>query len=135
MKKWTVIFVLLLCLTLAGCKQGDVSEVQTDVGVSELYTAEEIEDAMAVVCRFFEREYDGCTLKKLWYEEEHSRKQAKTWAKQYGAKEAIVLLSEYTTGPKGGDGSLNPNDTYGGWGWVLVRNGKNRPWKLKTWGY
>ncbi|MBQ6947071.1 MAG: hypothetical protein IJN42_03400 [Clostridia bacterium] len=135
MKKTMILFAMVLCLTLAGCQRGDVSEVQMDVGTSEIYTAEEIEDAMAVVRRFFAREYDGCTLKKLWYEEEHSREQAKNWAKQYGAKEGIVLLSEYTTGPKGGDGSLNPNDTYGGWNWVLVRNGKNKPWKLKTWGY
>ena len=35
---------------------------------------------------------------------------------------------------KGGDGSLNPNDTYTGWQWILARN-KGGKWKHKDHGY
>ena len=135
MKKAVIAVMLLLCLVSGGCKTGDVSGVEKDIGSSEVYTSAEITAAMDVVKERFYKTYPGCTLTRLWYEEEHSLPQAKTWAKQYDAAECIVLLSEYTTGPEGGDGSLHPNDTYSGWNWVLVRDGKNKPWKLKTWGY
>jgi len=126
--------MLLLCLCLAGCKVGDVSSAERTVSVSKIFTESEIEKAMNIVTSHFETHFDGCKLTELYYDEEHSAVEAAHWAKQYEAEEAIVLLSTFEVGERGGDGSLNPNSTYEGWGWVLIRN-KGESWKLKTWGY
>ena len=73
---------------------------------------------------------EGCVLLKLWYDEEVSLKQADEWAEQYGAKEAIVLLSDFyvTKNP-----TFSSNTTMKNWSWILVRN--NGGWELKTSGY
>lgn len=49
-------------------------------------------------------------------------------------KEAIVLVSTFDVDASGGDGSLNPDDTYENWEWVLVRD-KDGTWRHVTHGY
>lgn len=53
---------------------------------------------------------------------------------KYGADEVIILESSFETDGKGGDGSLNPNDTYTGWQWILARD-NNGKWQHKDHGY
>ena len=100
---------------------------------SDLYTEEDVYEAKRIVETYFNRHFDGCTLLQLWYDENRTAAQAEGWAAQYEAEEAIVLLSNFKTGKKT-DGSLNPNDRYTNWSWVLVRD-KGGKWDLKTWGY
>ena len=38
-----------------------------------------------------------------------------------GADEVLVFTSTFDVDESGGDGSLNPNDTYKNWKWILVR--------------
>lgn len=130
----------LLCLTclfallLTGCGGGNVSRVHTVVGESEIFTQGEIEEAMEAAMDYFRKEFDGCTMTKITYDEAKGRKAAMEWAKQYGADEAIVLYSSFDVGASGGDGSLNPNSTYNNWQWVLTRDSDGE-WVLRTWGY
>ena len=56
------------------------------------------------------------------------------WARQYGADEAIVLLSDFSVSRFGGDGSLDPNENYINWKWILTRS-DGGAWELRTWGY
>ena len=133
MKKRIVIGSLLLCLLLTACGGGRVKAMPV-IGPSELYTEAEIEDAMEIVLRYFENEFDGCTLTRLEYDEERVREEMVGWAEQYDAGQAIVLLSDFDVDASGGDGSLNPNDTYRNWKWILTRTG-NGKWVLQTWGY
>lgn len=100
---------------------------------SEIFSQEDIQQAMNKVMEYFNKEFDGCELTSLWYDEEFSGKRADEWAEQYEAEEAIVLLSNFDVGASGGDGSLNPNSTYSNWNWILVRS--DGDWELKTWGY
>ena len=130
MKKCVLLLILALLLSACG---GDVRTVERQIGESELYSAAEIDDAMDVVVRNFRKEFDGCTLLNIVYSEELNNERADAWAKQYQAKEAIVLVSSFETGAAGGDGSLNPNDTYTGYQWILTRSGGS--WTLQTWGY
>jgi len=100
---------------------------------SDIYSQEDIGQAVDIVTKYFYKEFEGCDLTALWYDEDFSEKQAVEWAEQYEAEEAIVLLSSFKVDASGGDGSLNPNSTYNNWNWVLVRSGGE--WELKTWGY
>lgn len=131
-------FVCILCLfasLLTGCgRGGDASQVRMHVGESEFYTQQEIEQAMEVAMNHFRKEFAGCTMTKIEYDEEKSGKAAREWAQQYGADEGIVLYSSFDVDASGGDGSLNPNSTYTKWQWILTRN-KGEGWVLRTWGY
>ena len=125
-----MILLLLAAVLLTAC--GDVSNVERVLSVSECYTVGEIQDAMDVVTAHFRREFDGCRLKNLRYDEPLAEQQE--WARQYDADEAIVLLSDFSVSGFGGDGSLNPNENYMNWKWILTRS-EGGAWKLQTWGY
>lgn len=127
----------LVCLTgllLTGCGGGNASEVQTVVGESAIFSQREIEDAMDTAMNYFRKEFDGCTMTRIEYNEEKSRSTAMEWAQQYGAEEGIVLYSSFDVDASGSDGSLNPNSTYTNWQWVLTRD-RGGEWVLRTWGY
>ena len=131
-KYWILLSILALLLT--ACGGGNASEVQVITGESVLFTEGEIENAMEVAMNHFRREFDGCTMTKIEYNESQSQEAAAEWAQHYGADEGIVLYSSFDVDASGGDGSLNPNSTYSNWQWVLTRNaGEN--WVLRTWGY
>ena len=133
MKK-IVNLLLILCLLLTGCGGGNISGVQVAIGESVSFTRDEIEQAMDVAMDHFRREFDGCTMTAIRYDESKSYAQSLEWANTYGAEEAIVLYSDFDVDASGGDESLNPNSTYRNWQWVLTRNGGGK-WNLRTWGY
>ena len=133
MKK-IVSLLLILCFLLTGCGGGNISRVQVAIGESACFTREEIEQAMDVAMDYFRREFDGCTMTAIRYDESKSYAQSLEWANTYGTEEAIVLYSDFDVDGSGGDGSLNPNSTYRNWQWVLTRNGGGE-WNLRTWGY
>lgn len=134
MKQTVLPVILILVSLLAGCARGDVSNVQKIVGRSAVYTAQEIESAMDLAIDHFRREFEGCTMTEISYEETVSERSASAWVQTYAAEECIVLLSSFDVDSGGCDGSLNPNSTYTKWQWVLVRS-DNAAWELKTWGY
>ena len=113
--------LLLLSLLLCGCmSHGDVNQVHISPAESQIYTQADIDEAMDTVIRHFRREFEGCTLVHLYYEEDTARN--KSCALQYGAEEGIIILSAFEVGPEGSDGSLNPNSTYDRWQWILTRS-------------
>ena len=126
--------VCLFVLLLTGCGGGDVSQVQMVMGQSEMFTQQEIEDAMEVAMNYFRKEFDGCTMTEIEYNEGKCAGAAAEWARQYGTEEGIVLYSSFDVDASGGDGSLNPNSTYTKWQWVLTRDAGGE-WVLRTWGY
>ena len=134
------LWLLLILIALAGMFSqrlmggGDTSQTKRIIGESSLYSQAEIEQMMDTVESTFRREFKGCTLLELEYDEALSQKQSGDWAEQYQADEAAVLTSSFDVDGSGGDGSLNPNTTYSKWLWVLTRNGDGN-WKLQTWGY
>lgn len=132
--KHTIYVILILLTILSGCAKGNVSKVQYVIGESSRYAEAEIREAMDVAAGYFKQEFEGCTLLTMEYDEERTLSAASAWAETYGAEEDIVLLSSFEVDEKGGDGSLNPGDTYRNWQWVLVRS-DDGAWELKTWGY
>ena len=124
---------LLLCvMMLAGCGGGDVSETARHIGKCERFSEQQIADAMSEVERFFHREYDGCKLLRLDYDEEQTLKEAFAWSENYGA-EAIVLKSDFYVDDSGRAVTLEPEETYRNYEWILTKTAFG--WELQTWGY
>lgn len=126
---------LLLSLIMMCSSGGNVLQAEiTPWESSILYTDEEIMDAIAVTEDYFSKEFQGCTLREITYMGDNHQDEFVEWAKACEAEEVIVLVSTFDVDVSGGDGSLNPNDTYEDWEWVLVRN-EDGTWRHVTHGY
>ena len=133
MKKIKVFLMLVLCLVLlTACGGGDVRNVKRIPGESQLYSEGEINSAMNVVLDFFQKEFDGCTMTEIRYEEQKYAERQRLESEDYG-REVIILLTDFDVDSSGGDGSLNPNSTYRNYQWTLTRTLFG--WKLQDWGY
>lgn len=136
-KRWMVLGLLLVVLGTAAVflswNRGDVRHVQRFVGDSLVYTEEEVRDAMDVTEEYFRKYFVGCKLLELTYDAKW-RLQEEEWAESYGVDQVIVLTSSFYVKPNGGDGSLNQDDTYTGWQWILARNGDGK-WEHRDHGY
>ena len=128
-----LVLTTLLVLSLMGCGRiSSTMEITCDT--SQIYSTNDIHDAMDVVKKYFCRQFDGCTMTELGYAGDEKWKAMKEWADQYDADAAIVLVSAFETNSRGGDGSMAANETYRNYQWVLVRN-SNGEWEHKTHGY
>lgn len=137
MKRITLFTLILvtLALLLSGCMdRGNVNHVHKTLEKSTVYTEAEIKQAMDIVTSHFRQNFEGCTLIHLAFYEDTRAQYSESWAKQYNADEAIILVSSFEVGPEGSNGSLNPDSTYNGWQWILTRD-KGGSWALQTWGY
>lgn len=128
----TGLFLLLMTFGFFGSHRGDVRNVSREIGFSQIYSSAEIEAAMDLAQEHFQKEFEGCHLLTLSYDENYSEKFSEDWAEQYNTEQAIVLLSNFVTGRN--SGGFNPNDYYSNWQWILTRN-SGEPWQLQTWGY
>lgn len=139
--------IIAACAVLAICavallhvlngNRGNVSNVNRIVGYSALYDDNLINEAYNVVEKRFSEDFEGCTLTELRYDAEVENRFADE-IMRYAVEEnqeLIVLLSNFDTDGKGGDGSFNPNDTYTDWQWYLVRTADMKSWEIVTWGY
>lgn len=128
MKKGLIIPTIIVVIALL-CSCGKTGAVQKIIPDSEIYSKEEIESAMNTVIKEFRKNFDGCELLKIEYDDEATLREAKN----YGSGEVMVLLSEFKTG-NSFRGSLEPDSLYQDYKWVLVR-GKLGGWKLRNRGY
>ena len=117
----TLLLTALLVLTLAGCGRVSTTMAIT-CDTSQIYSPEDIYQAMDVVEKYFCRQFDGCTLTEIGYIGDEKWALMEEYAANYGVDQAIVLTSAFDTGRRGGDGSLNANDTYRNWKWILIRD-------------
>ena len=138
MKKKMLALLLLLTFLAAGFgftsqMYGDVSKVQRNMGQSEIYSEKDIQDAMEVTEAYFRKNFAGCQLLELTYDAKY-RPEEMEWEETYGVDQVILLTSSFYVKPNGGDGSLNPDDTYYGWKWILARNEQGK-WEHRDHGY
>lgn len=136
MKKIVYIIAMIsILLMLTACDGGNAAHVKVlDWEPSEIYTDSDIESAVQTVKDYFRKEFDGCTLTEIEYAGDSVSLSEAEYAKRYHADEVIVLYSSFDVDASGGDGSLNPNETYDGWLWILVRE-KGGTWKHVDHGY
>ena len=134
-----VVFVILgvaIFLVLTA-NRGNVSNVNRIVGYSALYDENSINEAFDVIEKKFSKDFEGCTLTELRYDEDVENRFTEEIEKYHkeNNQELIVVLSTFDTDEKGGDGGFNPNDTYADWQWHLVKTADKKSWEIINWGY
>ena len=134
-----VVFVILgvaIFLVLTA-NRGNVSNVNRIVGYSALYDENSINEAFDVIEKKFSKDFEGCTLTELRYDEDVENRFAEEIEKYHkeNNQELIVVLSAFDTDEKGGDGGFDPNDTYADWQWHLVKTADKKSWEIINWGY
>ena len=132
MKKFFLLLSCLMLLCCGGCGNAFAPEV-TQVP-SDIYTDAEITAAIDAAKNYFRREFSGCTLTKISYGGDEVSAAHEEWAQRHDADQVLVLTSSFDVGASGGDGSLNPNSTYTGWMWIMVRE-DGGPWRHADHGY
>ena len=96
---------------------------------------EDISKAIKTIEKEFEKNWKGCTLTEIYYAgDDEISNEYKDWTNRNEAHEVIVLVSSFDVDSSGGDGSLNPNETYDDWKWILVRDNGGQ-WKHVDHGY
>ena len=127
-----IIMAMILALLLSRC--GNTWGAERIVGESSYfqYSEKDIRDAMDVVERKFCRDFTGCKLLRLEYNESRTMVDQVERGNSYGVKRTIVLISDFYVGI-GAEPTFNPNQTYKDWTWILTDEGSG--WQLRTWGY
>ena len=134
MRRTSILLACVLLLLLSACG-GNVDHVDIpDWKPSEIYTDDEIASALKVVKDYFAMEFEGCTLTKLYYPGDALSDECRKRAASYGADEAIIICADFHVDSSGGDGSFEPNATYEGWQWTLVR-GRDGKWRHADHGF
>ena len=118
-----VLAVVMMTCTSCYLAYSTVEESRIDVSSmkSEIYTEDDLYDAVECAKNYFKHHFRGCTLLNIGYAGDEIISGYAEFAERNGADEVIVLVCEFDVGPEGSDGSLNPNSTYTGWKWILVR--------------
>ena len=125
----SIILIMVMCLC-ACSGLGKTANCNIIPIESEIYTQEDYEEACQVVFDCF-KGFTGCSMTEIRYTGDDKSEKERDVQE---ADAVIVLESTFDTDSKGGDGSLNPNDTYTGWQWILVRD-KDGKWQHKDHGY
>jgi hypothetical protein len=141
MKELKLVFLVIFSLALSICKVGITKNVVIDYGYSNKFSEEEIKSAISAVLYEF-KNFNGCDLKRLWYNEAISNEEIDNYmlyghGSQNNLKQGnvIILLSDFYVNSTCGDGSLKPNSMYTDWKWVLIRTHNTNKWKIDDWGY
>ena len=122
-----VIFIMIFC-------GGNVWNVSVPEYTSEVYSDREINAAIRTIKWYFKLHFNDCILTEITYAGDEKSEHEAEFAQRNNADEVIVLVSSFDVGASGGDGSLNPNSTYTGWSWILVRD-EGGSWRHVSHGY
>lgn len=142
MKKLIMCMYLILAVfCLGGCGNDKVADdVEIQIGESQNFSEEEIQDAVNLVKKKFN--FQDCTLTKLWYDEEKAEQMKESYL-NYGrgsingvkAENIIVIHSEFDVDKSGRNPVFSPGTTYSNYSWTLIRNNKNSQWAIDDQGY
>lgn len=124
----SVAFVLLL----AGCS-GDASRATVTLGDSATLSRAELQAAAdAVLVQF--RDFEGCTLLRLTYDEAFSAQRIPLEPPELEGEDIVVFTSDLAVDWTGQQNGLNPNSTYRDWTWTVRRADASHPWTVTNWG-
>lgn len=138
MKKLKIVgaaFAALTIFSFGGCgspDEGVVKDAKVEKVGSKIYSEEEINEAIDAVKDYFAENFDGCRLDKIAYAGDKATKRENEY--QPENSEAIVITSDFYVFPNGGDGSLNTDQNYTDWNWILVRTSDGK-WEHLSHGY
>ena len=118
-------------------KKADTSNVERIIGYSALYDEETINAAFDKVEQKFSEGFSGCTLLELRYDADVENKygdETMRYWKEHG-QELLIVESSFRTDESVTGSSFEPNHTYTGWQWRLVRTQDKAGWEVVDWGY
>ena len=141
MKKvlWFLISFLFVC-QLTGCSL--LINPKIDYGNSNVYSKEEMDDAIKIIKKEFFNSFMGSELKNIRYvSDDKCGVDELEWlnvlAEDNGSSEhfteCMLFLSDFHS-PKNGRGDLEADYEYTDWQWWLARS-ENGKWKLVTYGW
>ena len=134
MKKFIALVLALVCaIGLVACG-GNTKNVKILDYSSEIYTDDEIKSAIDVTLDYFKKNFEDCSLIEITYLGDDELDGWQDFAERNNADDVMVLVSSFKVGASGGNGSLNPNDTYRNWKWILVRTNGGK-WEHVDHGY
>ena len=86
------LYKIILCLLLIMCVGCQRKEVKVRTIYSDIYTEEEIQEAIDVIKKEFSKDWKGCTLKEIYYAGD-DKALFTSYAKQYQGEEACLLYT------------------------------------------
>lgn len=137
-KARAIILFLLIIVFIGGCSRGRVSDVKIDLGKSEIYSQEDLQDAVDVIIS----EIGGWSSVKEVYSvsycgDESASSQleyCKSLSEDREYTKCVVFESSFRTTDSAGSDGFNENSLYDGWKWYLAKTDGGQ-WELVTWGY
>ena len=122
-------------------KAAEKPDVTIDYGESELYTKEELDDAIAVIEAEFST-WEGCELHSLTYGgDDACSEENVAWMNELRDEETspepftqCVLFESSFHSPVEQRDAWDADTEYEGWQWWLARS-EGGAWTLLTWGY
>lgn len=143
-KSISVILVLILLFVFDACSMiepGNTDNCTVTIGKSDSFTEKEIKSAVDTIKTKFKKEYGGCTLVSITFDEAESEMGAERYIRSGGgqekgvkAEDVIYLVSDFETGEKIEATGFEPNAEYNGWTWTVVR-GSIGKWCVVDCGY
>ncbi|MFV0363260.1 MAG: hypothetical protein ACK5LL_09275 [Suipraeoptans sp.] len=126
--------ILAFVITFSTCsgKPGKTGNVVITLDESRKFSEEEVESAVDCVLEKF-KDFEGCELQKLWYDEERSNAEVDDRGSE--EENIIVLFSEFYVGHIGVDPGFSTDSNYTEWMWVIMRDSKTDSWSVVSWGY
>lgn len=139
------LFTAIMCITLLACKNDkNTDDVEIDYGDSNKFSKTEIESAIDFVLIEFSKDYEGCEMLKIWYDEKMSDESIQrdissvggNTIKSSGAEpiNIIVLFSDFYASDSAGVG-FEKDCTYTNWRWLLIRDSLDDEWEFGDSGY
>ena len=138
-----ILVIVIVFIVISTIKQGGITDnVVVNIGDSSKFTEEEINKAVDCVKKDFGSGYPGCTLTKIWYDEEKSNSSVEGYLQcgrgsknGVNSENVIILLSNFDVDDSGDILALNPNSTYTNYNWILIRTSKRSKWRIDDRGY
>ena len=136
-----ILFTVVFSFTSCSHNPGKTNNAIVTLGESEKFTQKEVQTAANCVLKKF-KDFEGCNLKRLWYDEENSNIQVDSYMSSGRGSEngvskenVIILFSDFYVDATGGDGSFNSDFDYTDWMWIIIRDRKTGNWRIDDWGY
>ena len=139
MKRITVCIciVLTMAFLLTACGQKNNDDVVIDYGSSEIYTKEDMDEAIELIREQF-KSFEGCELHSIRYGSDDCNSEENIkWMNEHeegqNFTQCIMFYSDFHSPVEGGDG-WEPDYEYKDWNWYLARTDGGE-WHLLDWGY
>ncbi len=129
--------ILVLVFALSACGGG--TEVDIDYGSSDIYSQEDMDEAIAAIEKEFST-WSGCELHSIRYAgDDCSSEENIEWMNELGDNagytQCIGFVSDFHSPVKDNGQDAWQHDTeYTDWQWWLART-DGGAWELLTWGY